>query len=152
MSLRVASPTTEASLGDEPLGFRGSLHRSAAAMAHSRMSGRQGATPRAGVEQVRRKLGEGELATRYDCASTARNQARSSSFITVCAKLHHPLCTDAALIFGDERRLRSGIDHTASALGIVGRDKLLHLLTNPRAFGQATWRHAVFGAVLGRLA
>jgi len=26
------------------------------------------------------------------------------------------------------------------------------LLTNPRAFGQATWRHAVFGAVLGRLA
>jgi hypothetical protein len=26
------------------------------------------------------------------------------------------------------------------------------LLTNPRAFGQATWRHALFGAVLGRLA
>ena len=26
------------------------------------------------------------------------------------------------------------------------------LLTNPRAFAQATWRHAVFGAVLGRLA
>ena len=26
------------------------------------------------------------------------------------------------------------------------------LLTNPRAFGQATWRHAFFGAVLGRLA
>jgi hypothetical protein len=25
------------------------------------------------------------------------------------------------------------------------------LLTNPRAFGQATWRHALFGAVLGRL-
>jgi hypothetical protein len=26
------------------------------------------------------------------------------------------------------------------------------LLANPRAFAQATWRHAVFGAVLGRLA
>jgi hypothetical protein len=26
------------------------------------------------------------------------------------------------------------------------------LLTNPRAYAQATWRHAVFGAVLGRLA
>jgi hypothetical protein len=26
------------------------------------------------------------------------------------------------------------------------------LLTSPRAFAQATWRHAVFGAVLGRLA
>jgi hypothetical protein len=26
------------------------------------------------------------------------------------------------------------------------------LLANPRAFAQATWRHALFGAVLGRLA
>jgi len=26
------------------------------------------------------------------------------------------------------------------------------LLTNPRAFAQATWRHAFFGALLGRLA
>jgi hypothetical protein len=26
------------------------------------------------------------------------------------------------------------------------------LLTNPRAFAQATWRHVVFGVVLGRLA
>jgi hypothetical protein len=26
------------------------------------------------------------------------------------------------------------------------------LLTNPRAFAQETWRHALFGAVLGRLA
>jgi hypothetical protein len=26
------------------------------------------------------------------------------------------------------------------------------LLTNPRAFAQATWRHTVFGVVLGRLA
>jgi hypothetical protein len=25
------------------------------------------------------------------------------------------------------------------------------LLTNPRAFAQATWRHALFGAILGRL-
>lgn len=24
------------------------------------------------------------------------------------------------------------------------------LLTNPRAFAQATWRHALFGAILGR--
>ena len=26
------------------------------------------------------------------------------------------------------------------------------LLTSPRAFAQATWRHSLFGAVLGRLA
>ena len=26
------------------------------------------------------------------------------------------------------------------------------LLTNPRAYAQATWRHAIFGVVLGRLA
>ena len=26
------------------------------------------------------------------------------------------------------------------------------LLTNPRAYAQATWRHAIFGIVLGRLA
>ena len=26
------------------------------------------------------------------------------------------------------------------------------LLTNPRAFAQATWRHLLFGTVLGRLA
>jgi hypothetical protein len=26
------------------------------------------------------------------------------------------------------------------------------LLTNPRAFAQATWRHALFGLLLGRLA
>jgi hypothetical protein len=26
------------------------------------------------------------------------------------------------------------------------------LLTNPRAFGQATWRHALYGVALGRLA
>ena len=33
-----------------------------------------------------------------------------------------------------------------------GEEGLPRLLTNPRAFAQATWRHAVFGAVLGRLA
>ena len=26
------------------------------------------------------------------------------------------------------------------------------LMKNPRAFAQATWRHSVFGAVLGRIA
>lgn len=33
-----------------------------------------------------------------------------------------------------------------------GEPGLPPLLTNPRAFAQATWRHAVFGVVLGRLA
>ena len=33
-----------------------------------------------------------------------------------------------------------------------GEEGVPPLLTNPRAFAQATWRHAVFGAVLGRLA
>jgi hypothetical protein len=33
-----------------------------------------------------------------------------------------------------------------------GEEGLPPLLTNPRAFGQATLRHALFGAVLGRLA
>ena len=33
-----------------------------------------------------------------------------------------------------------------------GQDGVPRLLTSPRAFAQATWRHAVFGAVLGALA
>ncbi len=33
-----------------------------------------------------------------------------------------------------------------------GEEGIPPLLTNPRAFLQATWRHALFGAVLGRLA
>ncbi len=33
-----------------------------------------------------------------------------------------------------------------------GEPGLPPMLTNPRAFAQATWRHAVFGVVLGRLA
>jgi hypothetical protein len=33
-----------------------------------------------------------------------------------------------------------------------GEPGVPRLFTNPHAFGQATWRHALFGAVLGRLA
>jgi hypothetical protein len=33
-----------------------------------------------------------------------------------------------------------------------GEQGIPPLLTNPRAFGQATFRHAIFGVVLGRLA
>lgn len=33
-----------------------------------------------------------------------------------------------------------------------GESGVPRLLTNPRAFAQATWRHALFGAVVGRLA
>jgi hypothetical protein len=33
-----------------------------------------------------------------------------------------------------------------------GEPGIPQLLTNPRAFAQATWRHALFGAVLGRVA
>jgi hypothetical protein len=33
-----------------------------------------------------------------------------------------------------------------------GEPGLPPLLTSPRAFGQATWRHALFGLALGRLA
>ena len=33
-----------------------------------------------------------------------------------------------------------------------GQNGVPRLLTNPRAFAQATWRHAVFGVVLGALA
>ncbi len=33
-----------------------------------------------------------------------------------------------------------------------GQPGIPPLLSNPRAFVQATWRHALFGAVLGRLA
>ena len=33
-----------------------------------------------------------------------------------------------------------------------GESGVPRLLTNPRAFVQATWRHALFGALLGRLA
>ena len=33
-----------------------------------------------------------------------------------------------------------------------GQDGVPSLLANPRAFAQATWRHALFGVALGRLA
>jgi len=35
---------------------------------------------------------------------------------------------------------------------LIGVVESRALATDPRAFAQATWRHAVFGAVLGRLA
>jgi hypothetical protein len=41
------------------------------------------------------------------------------------------------------------VDHYHPARGERG---VPPLLTNPRAFAQATWRHALFGTVLGRLA
>jgi hypothetical protein len=73
----------------------------------------------------------------------------------------------------DEVRRRSRVDSRRLAVGMaVGEHLALYplgglvdrfhprrgapgippLLTNPRAFAQATWRHALFGAVLGRLA
>jgi hypothetical protein len=53
----------------------------------------------------------------------------------------------------DERRLAVGLalaEHVAlyPLIGFVDRD----LLTSPRAFAQATYRHALFGTILGRLA
>ena len=65
---------------------------------------------------------------------------------------------------GDARRLAVGLalaEHVAlyplSALSdrwhpARGEPGIPQLLTNPRAFGQATVRHLVFGLVLGRLA
>lgn len=76
------------------------------------------------------------------------------------------------LVF-DEARRRSGLPGRPLALGMAlaehvalyplswlvdryhparGDEGIPPLLTNPRAFVQATWRHAVFGVVLGRLA
>ena len=73
----------------------------------------------------------------------------------------------------DEARRRSGLSARPLALGMAlaehvalyplawfvdrhhparGEDGIPPLLTNPRAFAQATWRHAVFGAALGWLA
>jgi hypothetical protein len=64
----------------------------------------------------------------------------------------------------DDRRLALGlalVEHVAlyplSALvdrhhPARGEPGVPPLLRNPRAFTQATWRHAVFGVVLGRLA
>jgi hypothetical protein len=73
----------------------------------------------------------------------------------------------------DEARRRSGLPARPLALGMaLGEHVALYplswlvdryhparsqegvppLLTNPRAFAQATWRHAVFGAALGWLA
>jgi hypothetical protein len=45
--------------------------------------------------------------------------------------------------------LSSIIDRHHPARGQVG---IPPLMTNPRAFVQATWRHALFGTMLGRLA
>jgi hypothetical protein len=79
-------------------------------------------------------------------------------------------------VFGlafDEARRRTGLPTRPLALGMAlaehftlyplgglvdryhparGEEGIPPLLTNPRAFAQATWRHAVFGFVLGRLA
>jgi hypothetical protein len=76
------------------------------------------------------------------------------------------------LVFEETRR-RSGLPAQPLALGMAlaehvalyplsalvdryhparGQQGIPPLLTNPRAFVQATWRHAVFGVVLGRLA
>jgi hypothetical protein len=73
----------------------------------------------------------------------------------------------------DEARRRSGLRTRPLALGMAlaehvalyplswfvdryhparGEEGIPPLLTNPRAFVQATWRHAVFGAALGWLA
>jgi hypothetical protein len=41
------------------------------------------------------------------------------------------------------------VDHYHPARGQRGVPRLL---TNPRAFAQATWRHTIFGVALGRLA
>ena len=53
----------------------------------------------------------------------------------------------------DQRRLGLGLalaEHIAlwPVLGLVDRQ----LVTSPRAFAQATYRHALFGVLLGRLA
>jgi hypothetical protein len=79
-------------------------------------------------------------------------------------------------VFGlafDEARRRTGAEPRRLALGLAlaehlalyplaflvdryhparGREGVPPLLTNPRAFAQATVRHAIFGLVLGRLA
>jgi hypothetical protein len=73
----------------------------------------------------------------------------------------------------EETRRRTGVPARRLALGLAlaehlalyplswfvdryhparGEEGVPPLLTNPRAFAQATWRHAVFGVVLGRLA
>src|SRR3954454_22765482 len=46
--------------------------------------------------------------------------------------------------------LNAVVDRKHPASGEPGVPK--HLLSSPRAFAQATWRHALFGVVLGRLA
>jgi hypothetical protein len=53
----------------------------------------------------------------------------------------------------DQRRLALGLalaEHTALWPLIVVVDR--KLVTSPRAFAQATYRHALFGVLLGRLA
>jgi hypothetical protein len=76
------------------------------------------------------------------------------------------------LVFEEVRR-RSGIEKRRLALGLAlvehvglyplsglvdryhparGEPGIPPLLTSPRAFAQATWRHALFGALVGRLA
>lgn len=63
----------------------------------------------------------------------------------------------------EEIRRRVDVEPTRLAVGmalaehlalwpLIGVVESRALATNPRAFAQATWRHAVFGVVLGRLA
>ena len=102
----------------------------------------------------------GKLATRgphWRLAGFALHAANGAAFGLAVRELHH----------------RSGIDKRRLALGLAlaenvalyplsalvdrchparGEHGVPSLLTNPRAFAQATWRHTVFGVVLGRLA
>lgn len=102
----------------------------------------------------------GKLATRgphWRLAGFALHAANGAAFGLAVHELHR----------------RSGIDKRRLALGLAltenvglyplsglvdryhparGERGVPSLLTNPRAFAQATWRHTVFGVVLGRLA
>ena len=102
----------------------------------------------------------GKLATRgphWRLAGFALHAANGAAFGLAVHELH----------------ARSGIDKRRLALGLAlaenvglyplsalvdryhpsrGERGVPPLLTNPRAFAQATWRHTVFGVVLGRLA
>jgi hypothetical protein len=107
-----------------------------------------------------------------DVAILGKAVTRGPAWWPVGFALHMANGAAFGLVF-DEVRRRSGLPNRPLAFALAmaehvglyplgwfvdrhhparGEDGIPPLLTNGRAFVQATWRHAVFGLVLGRLA
>ncbi len=133
------------------------------------LAGAAGATVWGALEPVDKRL------FRYDYSDIAllgKVLTRGPSWRTIGFAIHALNGATFGVVYHEVHR-RTGIDHRRLALTLAlaehvalyplayfvdryhparGEEGLPPLLRNPRAFAQASVRHAVFGVVLGRLA